>query len=64
MSSQTISRRSVKRLGVLGAALLAETTVVVLHVALESWLAEPTERTFGDVSDACFQRLFPTSALA
>ena len=34
---------------------------MVLHVALESRLAEPTERTFGDATDACFQRLFPTS---
>jgi AcrR family transcriptional regulator len=48
----------------LGAALLAETTVAVLHVALESWLADPVDRTFGDVSDECFQRLFPTSAPA
>jgi len=48
----------------LGAALLAETTVAVLHVALESWLADPVDRAFGDVSDECFQRLFPTSPTA
>ena len=48
----------------LGAALLAETTVAVLHVALESWLAEPVDRAFGDVSDECFQRLFPASTPA
>jgi len=46
----------------LRAALLAETTVVVLHVALELWLAEPEERAFGDVTDACFQKLFWESA--
>lgn len=46
----------------LGAALLAETTVVVLHVALEAWLAEPAERVFGDVTDACFHRLLTTPA--
>lgn len=45
----------------LGAALLAEATVVVLHVALESWLREPVECAFGDVTDACFHRLFMTS---
>lgn len=45
----------------LGAALLAEVTVAVLHVALESWLADPVDRAFGDVSDECFRRLFPTS---
>ena len=48
----------------LGAALLAETTVAVLHVALESWLAEPVDRAFGDVSDECFRRLFPASTPA
>jgi len=46
----------------LGAALLAETSVAVLHVALEAWLADPEERVFGDVTDACFHRLLMTSA--
>lgn len=41
----------------LTATLLAHTTVVVLHVALEEWLASPEEPVFGDVADACFQRL-------
>ena len=48
----------------LDAALLAETTVVVLHIGLEVWLAEPAERAFGDVTDTCFQRLFPSSTSA
>lgn len=39
------------------AALLAETTVTVLHVALEAWLAETVERSLGDVTDHCFERL-------
>ncbi len=39
------------------AALLAETTVMVLHVALEAWLAETTERSLGEVTDQCFDRL-------
>ncbi|NAZ76572.1 TetR family transcriptional regulator [Kineococcus sp. T13] len=42
----------------LTAALLAETTVVVLHVALEAWLTGPADQPFGDVADACFDRLF------
>ncbi|MBF5080954.1 TetR/AcrR family transcriptional regulator [Quadrisphaera sp. INWT6] len=46
----------------LGAALLAEAAVAVLHVALESWLAETAERSFGDVTDACFDRLFVPAA--
>ena len=41
---------------------LAETSVAVLHVALETWLADPEERVFGDVTDACFHRLLMTSA--
>ena len=48
----------------LTAALLAETTVVVLHVALEAWLEGPAEQPFGDVTDACFDRLFPAAAPA
>lgn len=39
------------------AALLAELTVVVLHVALDSWLAQPTERSMGEVVSTCFTRL-------
>ena len=42
--------------------VVSETTVVVLHVALEAWLAEPAERVFGDVTDACFHRLLTTPA--
>ncbi|NAZ84534.1 TetR/AcrR family transcriptional regulator [Kineococcus indalonis] len=48
----------------LAAALLAQVTVVVLHVALEQWLAQPVEQAFGDVSDGCFERLSSTLAPA
>jgi len=39
------------------AALLAELTVVVLHVALDAWLEQPTEQSSGEVVSACFARL-------
>jgi AcrR family transcriptional regulator len=39
------------------AALLAQLTVVVLHVALETWLATPTEESLGTVVATCFARL-------
>ena len=41
----------------LEAALLAELTVDVLHVALETWLEDPGERSMGEVVAACFTRL-------
>jgi AcrR family transcriptional regulator len=39
------------------AALLAQLTVVVLQVALETWLDHPTEEPMGEVVSACFTRL-------
>ena len=39
------------------AALLAETTVVVLHVALNTWLDRSDERPLADVVSDCFERL-------
>ena len=39
------------------AALLAELTVVVLHVALGAWLDEPVERPMGEIVSECFTRL-------
>ena len=39
------------------AALLAELTVVVLHVALEAWLEQPTEQSMSDTVTTCFVRL-------
>lgn len=39
------------------AALLAEVTVTVLHVALETWLDQPGEGSLADVVSACFDRL-------
>ncbi|HEY0238764.1 MAG TPA: TetR family transcriptional regulator [Friedmanniella sp.] len=41
----------------LEAALLAQLTVVVLHVALEAWLDHPTEESLGAVVASCFARL-------
>jgi AcrR family transcriptional regulator len=41
----------------LEAALLAELTVLVLHVALEAWLDHPTEESMGEVVATCFTRL-------
>lgn len=41
----------------LEAALLAELTVTVLHVALGAWLEHPTEESLADVVTACFSRL-------
>jgi AcrR family transcriptional regulator len=41
----------------LEAALLAELTVDVLHVALETWLDHPTEQPMGEVVTTCFTRL-------
>ena len=46
-----------REVGPIDAALLAETTVTVLNVALEIWLAETGERSLGDVTDHCFERL-------
>ena len=39
------------------AALLAELTVVVLHVSLDAWLDAPSEQPLGDVVASCFARL-------
>ena len=41
----------------LEAALLAELTVVVLHVALEAWLDHPTDEPLSAVVARCFTRL-------
>jgi AcrR family transcriptional regulator len=41
----------------LEAALLAELTVLVLHVALEAWLEHPTAEPMSDVMGRCFTRL-------
>ena len=41
----------------LEAALLAELTVVVLHVALQAWLDEEVEQSMGAVVRRCFARL-------
>jgi AcrR family transcriptional regulator len=41
----------------LEAALLAELSVVVLHVALDAWLDQPTEPSMGEVIETCFARL-------
>jgi len=46
----------------LTAAILAQTAVVVLHVALQEWLDAPEQQELGDVTDACFQRLASTLA--
>ena len=40
-----------------GAALLAELTVVVLHVALDTWLDASVDQPMADVVTACFTRL-------
>ena len=40
-----------------GAALLAELTVVVLHVALDTWLDASADQPMADVVTACFTRL-------
>ena len=39
------------------AALLAELTVTVLHVALQTWLEQVEEGSLADVVSACFDRL-------
>jgi len=41
----------------LEAALLAELTVVVLHVAMRAWLDDPAEESMSDVVSRCFTRL-------
>ncbi|MGI3780452.1 MAG: TetR family transcriptional regulator [Janthinobacterium lividum] len=41
----------------LEAALLAELTVVVLHVALDAWLDQPGEEPMSEVVAGCFARL-------
>jgi len=41
----------------LTAALLAELTVSVLHVAIDAWLDADDGRTFGEVVGSCFERL-------
>ncbi|GAA3570519.1 TetR/AcrR family transcriptional regulator [Microlunatus spumicola] len=41
----------------LDAALLAELTVLVLHVALDQWLDDPDPPSMADVVSACFVRL-------
>jgi AcrR family transcriptional regulator len=41
----------------LEAALLAQLTVVVLHVALDAWLDQPGEEPMADVVATCFARL-------
>jgi AcrR family transcriptional regulator len=41
----------------LEAALLAELTVVVLHVAMQAWLDDPAEGSMSDVVSRCFARL-------
>jgi AcrR family transcriptional regulator len=41
----------------LEAALLAELTVLVLHVALEAWLDHPTDESMSEVVVRCFARL-------
>jgi AcrR family transcriptional regulator len=44
----------------LDAALLAESAVLVLHVALDAWLDDPTDQPLGDVVERCFTRLRAT----
>lgn len=44
----------------LDAALLAESTVLVLHIALDAWLDDPREQPLGDVVERCFARLGAT----
>ena len=41
----------------LEAALLAELTVVVLHVALDAWLEQEADELLGDVVSRCFAQL-------
>jgi len=41
----------------LEAALLAELTVVVLHVALDAWLEAPSGESMGELVSRCFERL-------
>jgi hypothetical protein len=41
----------------LEAALLAELTVLVLHVAMQAWLDSPAQESMADVVSRCFTRL-------
>ena len=47
----------------LEAALLAQLTVVVLHVALEAWLEDPSQEPMSEVVSRCFTRLRATLEL-